>query len=536
MTVSKGYTTSFEPDDAGPKQDGDSLHALGAVPDYPTNVLPAAARSLVKAGAADGLPRALVAGAALAAMTAAVGAGAQLEVNPRFCVRAILWIPLLAPAGAGKSPAQGLAFRPIRAHDAQLDDHGIPVLNGDMTLESLFRILHKSDGTAALDVDELATFVRGIGEYKRNSGDRGRVLGMWTGDPIRYTRVGSRGTNANGIDLRIPRPTVVICGGLQTKHHDLLGGESDGMRPRWLPHLTQMPKVGNLPQNGGHPADWQSLLAGGLLPIRSDRRTWKLSGPGLKTFNDQRERWKKQAREEPESVAGALNKADTHLARIALVFAEADAPGRGGEVPADVVERAATVVDFTLDCWRALPEQGSLALSYRDAKLDVGVERLAAWVEERGGQASRRDIQRAHVAGARTANEVDALIGRYRDTYPGRVTEIERGGNASVEILAPLRRTREPTVSPLATPIRTRGANPHEHDESACVPTGDTLSGDTSWGDIFYAPEARCSHHALWLARDGIHRCFVCDPPAFPSEIVAGPPEQYPARRQASSR
>lgn len=30
-----------------------------------------------------------------------------------------------------------------------------------------------------------------------------------------------------------------------------------------------------------------------------------------------------------------------------------------------------------------------------------------------------------------------------------------------------------------------------------------------------------CSHDAFWLARDGISRCAVCEPPAFPSEVVA---------------
>lgn len=30
-----------------------------------------------------------------------------------------------------------------------------------------------------------------------------------------------------------------------------------------------------------------------------------------------------------------------------------------------------------------------------------------------------------------------------------------------------------------------------------------------------------CSHDAFWLARDGIRRCVVCEPPAFPSEVVA---------------
>jgi AAA domain len=32
---------------------------------------------------------------------------------------------------------------------------------------------------------------------------------------------------------------------------------------------------------------------------------------------------------------------------------------------------------------------------------------------------------------------------------------------------------------------------------------------------------AECSHDAFWQARDGCRRCVVCEPPAFPSEVVA---------------
>ena len=34
-------------------------------------------------------------------------------------------------------------------------------------------------------------------------------------------------------------------------------------------------------------------------------------------------------------------------------------------------------------------------------------------------------------------------------------------------------------------------------------------------------PDETCSHDARWKARDGLLRCLVCEPPAFPSEVVA---------------
>jgi len=350
---------------------------LSAVPDYPVDVLPSAARSLVRSGEADGLPRALLGGAALAALAAALGSGPQLEVTPRWHERAILWVPLVASAGAGKSPAQGLAFAPIRDHDSQLTE-GVPVLLDDLTLEALVRSLSVSGDTAALDIDELATLLRGLGEYKRGGGgDRGRFLKLWTGAPVRYVRVGGGGKATNQIDLRLRRPTVCICGGLQTRLHELLGGDEDGMRPRWLPHLSQLPQVDSLAPDSRHPADWQTLLGGDLLPIRDRERTWKLDSSGLAAFEQYRREWKRQARSgESASVSAALVKADVHLARIVLALAEAESPGHGGAVGSNLVDRGAVLVEFVLECWRALPEHGSLGLSWRDSKLDDGVERL----------------------------------------------------------------------------------------------------------------------------------------------------------------
>ena len=93
----------------------------------------------------------------------------------------------------------------------------------------------------------------------------------------------------------------------------------------------------------------------------------------------------------------------------------------------DAIERAAVVVDFALNCWRALPEQGSLGLSWRHKVLDEGVEKLRVWVEDAGGEATRRELQRAHVAGVRAASDLDALLERYEDTYANCVVEVVPG-------------------------------------------------------------------------------------------------------------
>jgi hypothetical protein len=474
----------FSVNGAGPVEPVEPL--LGGVPEYPVTALPAPARRLVEYGAAGGTPAALLGGAALAALAAALGPAAGIEMEASWHERAILWVPLLAPRGAGKSPSQGIALGPLRDHDRSLDseERARRVLIGDMTLEALARTLAVSTGGAALDADELAVLLRGLGEYKRSSGDRGRFLQLWTGSPWSFTRVGSSGKAENAVDLRIHRPTLVIVGGLQPALHELLGGEEDGMRPRWLPHLAPMPDLDTVRNRGSMPDGWRALLDE-LLGLRERERTWQLDSRAREAFERYRRDWKRQARGlETASTAAALVKADVHLARVALVVAEAENPGAGITVTSEIIERSAEIVAYSLDCWRALPEQGGLALSRRDELLDRGIARLIAWLDEHGGTASRRDLQRARVGGARTGADLDALLRRYEASYPGAVTEIvpEHGGLPVVAINAPSRRRSYYGVSTGDTDI---GADEkaYEHGLFGGVATGDIAGGDTDSGD-----------------------------------------------------
>jgi hypothetical protein len=183
--------TTPESDDAG---------ALGEVPAYPVGALPKAAQALIGTHA---LPPALIGGPILAALATAIGGRGALDVTDSWRERAILWVANVAPPGAGKSPAQTLAFKPLRDADAD-------VLADDMTLEALARVLADRDGAIGLDVDELAQLIRGLGEYKGGgSGDRARLLARWEGGPWNAGRVGDGKKGKLGVDLRIPRPTVV---------------------------------------------------------------------------------------------------------------------------------------------------------------------------------------------------------------------------------------------------------------------------------------------------------------------------------------
>jgi len=67
----------------------------------------------------------------------------------------------------------------------------------------------------------------------------------------------------------------------------------------------------------------------------------------------------------------------------------------------------------------------------------LAIDLLVQWLEDRGGTATRRDLLRAHVAGVRTAKDLDALLERYESVYPGCVREETSRGGRRVVITSP---------------------------------------------------------------------------------------------------
>lgn len=433
-----------------------AVPALAEVPTYPTDSVPGTLGDLVRA--AGGLPAGLVGGAGLAAI-ASVIAHAELVIEGDWIARPILWIPLIAPRGAGKSPAMDLALQPLRDRDAEahaeyanrLDDwRSTPpkergprpvdpkIFVGDLTLEMLARRLAATDGAATVEADELQMFLSSLGQYKRGpSSDRGRMLSLWTGAPWSYQRV------TNDVDLLIPRPVVCIVGGIQPAMQALLGGEEDGLRPRWLPHLASLDLTAQASGTSAtRPAAWvRTLDALNCLSRRG--RTWRLDETTRRLWQDARRRWKAEsAGMESASTSGAATKADVQAARVALTLAEMLDPGKGGAVPRDAMTGAIAIVDYALDGWRSLPEQSSLALSRRTEILDQAVDHLRDWLESHGGKAARSELLKSQVAKVRTSKDLDAVLVRYEETYPGRIEVVkpEGGGRPRTVIHAPMRR------------------------------------------------------------------------------------------------
>jgi hypothetical protein len=378
-----------------------------------------------------------------------------VEIYPKWTESPSAWIPLIAPPGAGKSPAMTFAFGKLQDIDADtrskyIDDIAAwrddkckgerPAdrtrMQEDVTTEAVVRWLAASDGTGAIVADELTNWLRGLGRYQSGNGDggnRARWLSNWALRPWPYVRV------TGDVNVMVRRPVVTICGGIQNALHHLLGPEDDGFRVRWLPHIAPLDTTMR-PKPGSHDVErWNNAIER-LYHLRTPRK-WTLGDdddPAFKVWRDAQERWKRQASTgtESASTAGALVKADIQAARVALAIAESmdivgkefNERGCGGVIPEDAMTGAVAIVDYSLNCWRTLPGQQSLTLSRTAETLDLGVDRLAEWLESHGGKATRRELLLTHAAGARTAEDLNALLRRYEARYPGSVV-MERSGS-----------------------------------------------------------------------------------------------------------
>lgn len=431
------------------------------VPGYPTKWLPAPMQAqLAEAGS---LPVAGV-GAGMLGCGSAATMSSRLLIDGTRRVVPTLWVAPIGDAGSGKTPAADLAFAPYHQHESvaasryvaemlewkDLDAAGrkgrrAPIngkkLVDDATVELLARRLNGGGECIAVVADELATVLRGLGQYKSGGGsDRARFIALWSGKPWTYERVGN---GENPFFIHIDNPVLPVFGTIQPEFASLLGDAASGMQARWLPHWC-LGLDGN--ETGRTAAEWEAAMR--VLLNDLDRpRTWTMprdSEARLELLAAE-ERWTGERAEMHQTSASTafLSKGEEHAARVALVLSEISAAGdaaacgqsyvTAGQIPPWAARAAVEVVDYCAAVWRFLPDlEAPLSRSWAEARIAERDGVLNAWLRKHGGSATRREIQRAKVAGAKTLDEVQALIDRHRGIYGDGSVVLEARGQMVV--------------------------------------------------------------------------------------------------------
>jgi hypothetical protein len=177
-----------------------------------------------------------LAGAILGAISAAIGNTTHLEAMPGYNVKAILYMAIVAPPGAAKTPAIKKAFAPLEEldHDSYLqykDTHAdyvqkaaeykkdksateepkepiFPqVIIKDSTIEQVSKSLRDNPFGCIILADELSGFLARFNQYKAGDEEQ-KWLELWSGSSILNQRV------TTGV-TKVIDPFCSIVGGIQ---------------------------------------------------------------------------------------------------------------------------------------------------------------------------------------------------------------------------------------------------------------------------------------------------------------------------------
>jgi Protein of unknown function (DUF3987) len=431
---------------------------LPEAPPFPAGLARGPLADLLNWAELDGLPVSYVAAsaetvaAAAAAQTVDGERGARLSLGSTRRIIPALWQALIGDSGEAKNPPIRVARQATEDEQAarladwqarcdaereaakaanrepELPARPEPLYSTSATVESQARWLMRTGGAGLVTNGELASFLRGLGQYKAGGGsDRFDAMDIWSGEPILIQRVGGGGAR-NAVLIDVPEPRLSVVGGLVTDNLPMLGNESDGLRARFLPVLASSDVIPNFDGSVPLPDSW--LTAMRQLHRCENGRDWYLRGEAREAVKAAAARWLARKREgtEPKVIRTALAKADEQCLRIALAVAELSGPGAGGDIPLWCVQYAIARVEYALGVWLALGTDQVMAYNRRDEVLSRAVRDLLTRIEQRpetiGGRhyMTRAEIQTAKVAGAVRPGQVDELITAWLAHFPLCIT------------------------------------------------------------------------------------------------------------------
>lgn len=377
----------------------------------PLDCFPKEVQALTAAGAPIvSVDPAYIAAATLPALASAIGGLTSLALRSNWHIPPSLYLGLVGPPSAAKTPALGIALAPVRAAEdsewetvSEGDAPDNRYLVDDVTAEKLAELLNENERGLLMAVDELKGFFGGMGQYKDGNGrDRQFYLSAWSGQPITVDRI-KRGS------LHVSKPTLAIVGGIQPAVFDqLTDGEPDGMMERFL-----------LVNGIAVPSEWTeddipAAVMGAYADLWNGVRDANTQVRSINLTPAARATWKQwydtfHAQQPVDRLAGMMGKVRTHVARIALVLACAD----DTDVRPEHVERAVAITDWFLG--ETLHVLRTAESSRPDERRHIKVrERVAAFLiafeAEHGRRPTKSEAMRLGPYGARRARDLDPIL------------------------------------------------------------------------------------------------------------------------------
>jgi hypothetical protein len=194
---------------------------------FPVSAFPRNCRAMIEEGsAAQGVDPAYWAVPLLGVLAGSIGATRTVEIKDGWEEPCVLWLAIVAPSGAGKSPPLRALLKPVRDHDHTLHKNYVlaqktyeadlaswkknrqtnksapkpttpPLLAAivnDITLEALVSRLADNPRGLLLCTDELAGWLRSFDRYRNGGGDEQSWLSIHNADDVKVDRKGSSGS------------------------------------------------------------------------------------------------------------------------------------------------------------------------------------------------------------------------------------------------------------------------------------------------------------------------------------------------------
>lgn len=318
-----------------------------------------------------------IAASLLASISTVIGNSAELEAMDGYNVKASIYIAIVAPPGASKTPALKKAFGPLEAEDDRkfrqyaremqayrqaLSEHKKnkdhtarepekpnlqQLIIKDSTIEKVSEILSFNSLGCCVYADELAGFLNRMNQYK--SGDEvQKWLSMWSSDSIMVQRV-SREEN------KIMDPFCSIVGGIQPGVLEKLSrdeNEANGFFHRFLfTYPAVQPKAEwqqiSIPEAAK--ADFNAFFAD-LFEQRGEKIKYEL----CREANDLYKKWfdyknLKYNNATSDHAKGIIAKYQDYCLRLALLIqVMRDGRWRVGLVMPETMERAIRLTEYFL--------------------------------------------------------------------------------------------------------------------------------------------------------------------------------------------
>lgn len=320
---------------------------------FPIEALPDALGDLVTQGSLSvSCPPDYLGAGLLPVLGVAIGGEVSLQVTETWSESALVYVALVGPPGARKSPAIDLLMKPVWEAERSLEDAARAeaeeadwkeveppqIVVDDSTIEALFGVLERNPRGVILQPDELIGWIAGMNQYKGGLGrDRQHWLSIWSRRPIKVSRV-------KAASRTIRKPYVSVLGGVQPEPlEDLMHGRDDGLLPRLLmakgEFVTPKLRRGVVdPAVTSRYADlWNRLRDEGAI-----EQVVRFTEAGFDRFESWVNEHYKTLEKLPPELSGAWAKMDGQACRLCLILARV----MDSDVTPEIVERAVALVRY----------------------------------------------------------------------------------------------------------------------------------------------------------------------------------------------